>query len=181
LVAGVKIAAGELRAVDEAFGEGEAADGAGLVVLGETGTGEVAACHALHRDHPQGLADEGAAGPVGGGARREFGAQDVVGRQVGEPVEPPQGELGECAALVGDLGGEYPVKGGDAVAGDHHEVARLVLVQVAHLAGVQMYQTRHLEGLGLFDESGHGSSPWFCASGSILPYAGSGLGQGGVG
>ena len=81
------------------------------------------------------------------------------GHQVGELVEPPQRELGEDPALVGDLGGQHPVVGGHAVAGDHHEVARLVPVQVAHLAGVQMHQARHLDGLGLFDESGHGVLP----------------------
>ncbi|MDQ0942337.1 hypothetical protein QFZ67_004042 [Streptomyces sp. V1I1] len=84
----------------------------------------------------------------------------MVGDEVLEALEPPQRQLGEDPALVEDLGGQHPVVGGDAVACDHHEVARLVLVQVAHLAGVQMYQARHLKRLGLFDESGHGSSPW---------------------
>jgi hypothetical protein len=83
----------------------------------------------------------------------------VVRDQVGDLVEPPQGELRQDAALVGDLGGEHPVVRGDTVAGDHHEVARLVLVQLAHLAGVQMHQARDLDRLGLVDESGHGSSP----------------------
>ncbi len=152
---------GQLRAVDQALGEGEAADGAGLVVLRQARAGEVAAGHALHGDHPQRLADQGAALPVGGGAGGQLAAQDVVRGQVGELLEPPQGELGEDPALVGDLGRQHPVVGGDAVAGDHHEVARLVPVQLAHLAGVQMHQARNLERLGLFNESGHGSSPWF--------------------
>ena len=89
---------------------------------------------------------------------------------VGELVEPPQRQLGEHAPLVGDLAGQHPVVRGHTVAGDHHEVARLVLVQLAHLAGVQMHQTRNLDGLGLFNESGHGSSPWFRRSaGGDLP------------
>jgi hypothetical protein len=84
----------------------------------------------------------------------------VVGDQVPQLVEPPQGELGEDAALAGDLGRQHPVEGGNAVTGDHHEVARLVLVQLAHLAGVEVHQARNLKRLGLFYESGHGSSPW---------------------
>jgi hypothetical protein len=149
---------GEFAAVDQAIGEGETADRTGVVVLDQAGAGEIAAGHALHRDHPQGLADERAARPVGGGAGRESGAEDVVGDQVGELVEPPEGELREDAALVRDLGGQHPVVRGQAVAGDHHEVARLVLVELAHLAGVEVRQARDLERLGLFYESGHGSS-----------------------
>nr|WP_030348858.1 hypothetical protein [Streptomyces sp. NRRL S-1022] len=150
----------EFGAVDEALGESEAADRTGLVVLQQAGAGEVAAGHALHRDHLQRLADQRAARPVGRGALGQLGADDVVVGEVAELVEPPQGELGEHPALVGDLRGQHPVIGGHAVAGDHHEVARLVPVQLAHLPGVQVHQARNLDRLGLFYESGHGSSPW---------------------
>ena len=126
------------------------------------GAGEVAAGHALDRDHLAATCRSRVRPcPVGGGAGGQLGGEDVVRDQVGELVEPPERELGEDAALVGDLGGQHPVVGGHTVAGDHHEVARLVPVQVAHLAGVQVHQARNLDGLGLFDESGHGSSPWF--------------------
>lgn len=82
----------------------------------------------------------------------------MVGDQIGELVEPPEREPGEDAALVGDLGGQDPVVRGDTVAGDHDEVARLVPVQVTHLAGVQVGEARDLYGLGLFYKTGHGSS-----------------------
>ena len=93
----------------------------------------------------------------------------MVRHQVVEQVEPPQGELGEHPALVGDLGGQHPVVGGHAVAGDHHEVARLVPVEITHFAGVQMYQPRDVRGGGFFDESGHGSSPWYWSISAITP------------
>nr|WP_030284322.1 hypothetical protein [Streptomyces catenulae] len=149
---------GEFGAVDEALGERQTADRAGLPVLGEAGAGEVAAGDALDGGHVQGGADEGAARPVGGGAGGQLRGEDVVGDEVGELVEPPQGELGEDAALVGDLGGQHPVVHGDAVTGDHDQFAVGVLVEVTHLAGVKVGEAGHLQGLGLFYKTGHAAS-----------------------
>ena len=45
------------------------------LVLDEARAGEIAAGDALDRDHPQRLADQGAARPVGGGAGGQLGAR----------------------------------------------------------------------------------------------------------
>ena len=49
--------------------------------------------------------------------------------------EPEARETGEDAALVGDLGREDDVEGGDPVARDEKQTLLVELVDLAHLAG----------------------------------------------
>ena len=107
-------------------------------VVEQPGAGEVAAGHALDREHLEPLAHDRAAGDGVG----HVGGDDVVGHQVGQLVEPPQRHPGQDLALVGDGGVEDEVEGRDPVAGDHQQPAGVLAgvepVEVAHLAGVEV-------------------------------------------
>ena len=124
---------GKAVGLAQAGGEGDAADGAGGLVVFPAGAGEVAAGYAFHGEH-LGAADEhGAAFEL----RREAGGRgrdEVVGDEIGKEVEPEKGELGEEAALAGDAGGEDVVEGGEAVGGDEEEIVFGGGVDVADLA-----------------------------------------------
>jgi len=56
----------------------------------------------------------------------------VVGE--GELVEPPQRQLGEHDALVGDLGRQDVVEGGDRVGRHHQDAAAGPVVESSDLA-----------------------------------------------
>ena len=63
----------------------------------------------------------------------------MIGDDVGEEVEPEQGDLGQDASLVRDAGGENVVEGGDAVGGDEQQMVVVEGVDVADFAaGVQL-------------------------------------------
>ena len=124
----------QARAVDEARGQRDPADAAGRQVVVQAGPGQVAAHHALDREHLQRQAHGGAAGD----ARGDLGRHNVVRDHVGEPVEPPQRHRRQDAALVRDRRGQHPVVRGDPVAGDEQQLAVRGAEQVAHLAGVEV-------------------------------------------
>ena len=74
-----------------------------------------------------------------GGILVDIGGDQVVGDDVGEVIEPEQGNLAEDASLVGDAGGQNVVEGGDAVGGDEKQLLVADGVDVAHLAaGVKL-------------------------------------------
>ncbi len=154
LVAGVKIGSGSREPSTRPAGSGHAAHRAARAVLGEPRAGEVAAGDALHRVHVEPPHEHGAAGH-GVGHRP---GDEVVGHEVGELVEPPQRQLGQHTALVGDRRGQHVVVGRDAVARDDEQVAAaavLGLVEVADLAGVDVPVTRQLgRGRDVRDHAG---------------------------
>ena len=140
---------GQAVAVRQALGRGQTEDGSAAAVLGEGGAGEIGADDALNVDaigaahdhrlarHVRGQAGEarvrGEAVERGGVVRQ---ADEVVGDDVAGAVEPESGEAAEDVALVGHAVGQHHVEGGDAVGGDHQEVAVVDVVGVAHLAPV---------------------------------------------
>jgi hypothetical protein len=129
---------GQVAAVLEPGGQRDAADLARTPVVEQSGSGEVAARHALHGEHVELFADHRA--PRDG--RRHVGRDDVVADQPGQLLEPPQRHPGEDLALVGDRGVEDEVEGRDAVARDHQEPTLVLTgidpVEVAHLPGVDV-------------------------------------------
>ncbi len=66
------------------------------------------------------------------------GRDQVVGDQPAQLVEPPQRHPGQDLALVGDVRGEHEVEGREPVGRHHQQLAVSELIQVAHLAGVQV-------------------------------------------
>ena len=62
----------------------------------------------------------------------------MVGHQVAKKFKPEKRKLGQHPPLVRDAGGQYIVKGGNAVGGDKQQPVFVQMVNVAHLAaGVQ--------------------------------------------
>ena len=129
---------GQPAAVDQPGRQRDAADLAGRVVVEQPGPGQVAARDALDGIHREVVADDGTTGDLG----RHVGADDVVGHQVGELLEPPQRRPGEDLALVGDRRLEHEVEDRQPVARDHQQLADVralgQLVEVAHLARVDV-------------------------------------------
>ena len=91
------------------------ADRAGGLVVLPARAGDVAAHHALHRHHLEPLDQHRAAAVLLGHVRVR---DQVVGADVGRPVEPEGGQAGEHLALVGDRRRVHHVVGGDAVGRD---------------------------------------------------------------
>ena len=109
------------------------------LILRPTGTGQITAHDAFHRQGPAFAHQHGAAGEhlvirlQGGGEVRHRKGDHVVGHDVGQVPEPEGGEGGEDAALVRDGFVHDHVKGGHAVRGHQQEVVAQV-VDVPHLA-----------------------------------------------
>ena len=102
---------------------------------------EVAPHDALDRQHLGLAAQHRPAGELGARAARggrRIGGDQVVGRDVGELLEP---ERRSCAVSTRPLSGigsaMHHVEGGDAVGGDHQQVAVAGVVDVADLARVE--------------------------------------------
>ncbi len=126
------------RAVLQPGREAIAADRPLGAVIGQTRTRQIPAHHAFDREHLHPLTHHGAAGNTRGNG---CGGQ-VARDDVGDALEPPQGQLGEDAALVRDLRGEDPVVGGDAIARDEEKATTRCLVEIADLARVDVYVLR---------------------------------------
>ena len=141
LVAGVKIGSGRRSGLGEAGGEPVAADLARGPVVLPAGAREVAAHHALDRQHGEAAALRRA--PV----RPE--REEVVRADRAGAGEPERGEAGQHTPLVGDLGGQHDVERGDAVGGHEQQAVVAEGVQLAHLAASEMHRVR----------VGHGSGP----------------------
>ena len=106
----------------------------------QRGAGDVSAHDALDREHFGALHQHGAAAQLVGvfaNGRRvlvDIGGDEVVGDDVGEEIEPEQGNLAEDASFVRDAGGQDVVEGGDAVGGDEKQLLVADGVDVADLA-----------------------------------------------
>ena len=140
LVEGVKMGSGKASDSFRPGGKRDAADLAGGLVFLPGGAGDVAAHHALDREHFGALHQHGASAQLVGilaDRRRilvDLGRDQVVGDDIGEVIEPEQGNLGQDAALVGNAGGQNVVEGGDAVGGDEEQLLVAEAVHIAHLA-----------------------------------------------
>ena len=129
----------------QARGQRDAGDLAGGLVFLPGGAGDVAAHHALDREHFGALHQHGASTQlVGVFADRgrilvDIGGDQMVGDEVGEVIEPEQGNLAEHASLVGDAGGQNVVEGRDAVGGDKKQLLVADGIDVPHFAaGVKL-------------------------------------------
>ena len=129
----------KLRGLDEAGGQLVVEDGAGLLVLLESGGGEVAAHDGLDGEDGHLEAEHRAVHEVG--AVLEEGAHGgvVVGHEVvredfADEVEPTQGDAGEKLALAGHAVGHDDIEGREAVGRDDEEVVAEI-EDLAHLAG----------------------------------------------
>ena len=130
---------GDLRRLDEALGQHDAAHGPVDVVGLLAGAREVAAHDALDGQRACLLDEHRAAGEVAGvgsealGEVRHVGRDHMVGDEVRETLEPELRDAREDLALVGDLIGQDVVERGDAV-GDDEQQAVAAIVDVADLA-----------------------------------------------
>jgi hypothetical protein len=131
----------QARALDQPGAQRDAADLAGGVVVEQAGAAQVPAGDTLDGEHLQLLAHHRAPGDLG----RDVGRDDVV--RHAELLEPPQAHRGEHLALVRDRRLEDPVERADPVAGDHQQLPGFQLVQVPHLARVQMLGAGNLNRL----------------------------------
>src|SRR5208337_2174335 len=109
----------------KARGKGDAGDLAGGFVFFPRGAGDVSTHDALDREHFGALHQHGAAAQLVGvfaNGRRvlvDIGGDEVIGDDVGEVVEPEQGNLAEDVSFVRDAGGDekqLPVADGVDVA-----------------------------------------------------------------
>ena len=156
MVAGVKIGASSRLPSTQPGRQRDAADLAGGGVVEQAGPGQVAAGDALDGVHVEPLADHGAT------ARRRRGRRSRRrgrGTRSAQLLEPPQRHPGQDLALVGDRRGEDEVEDRDPVAGHHQQVAGVralgELVEVTHLAGVEVARTLDRRGRG---DVQHGTS-----------------------
>jgi hypothetical protein len=119
--------------------------------------GQVAARHALHREHGRTADQHGAAlklvaeGMQLGGEVVDLRRDNVVRYQIAEQVEPEQRNLGQNLALAGDARAEHVVKGGDAVGGHHQQVVAHC-IQIADLAAAD--ERHNIVQIG-FKQSSH--------------------------
>src|SRR6266852_5312880 len=122
-----------------------------------TRAGDVTAYDAFNRQrlrlsHDHGAACEFVLELVEG--RREIrGAEDVVGNDVLQEIEPEERELSQNAALVGDWRGKDDVEGGEPVRGDDQELVAEI-VDVADFAARSRCQAGELR----FPHDFHGRS-----------------------
>jgi hypothetical protein len=130
----------ERGAVEQPLRQRDAAHRAGLAVVDEPASGEVAAGHALDGLHDQPTAQHRAAAELVCVRRELRGVvvdgrgHEVVGHQVRELAEPPQGQAGEHRALVRDRGREHDVVRRDPVGGHQEQVVVVDGVELADLA-----------------------------------------------
>jgi hypothetical protein len=109
-------------------------------VVGQSGAGQVAARHALHRHHVEPAAEHRPAAQlllvrVQDGRHLAHARRDqVAGHQVGQLLEPPHRQPGEHRALVRDGGRQHHVVRRQPVAGDQQQVLVVDGVELAHLA-----------------------------------------------
>ena len=112
----------QARAVRQAAGQRDAAHRSVRPVLDQAGAREIAAGHALDREHVEAAADHRpACDGVGHTRRPDLGRDQVVAHDVREQLEPPERELRQHAALVGDGGRQHEVVRADAVARDDED------------------------------------------------------------
>ncbi len=128
---------GQAGALGQARRDRDAADLAGRLVGLQAQARQVAASDALDRDHVELLAPDRPARPFLGDVA---GGDNVIGHQVVELVEPPQGQLGEDLPLARDGRRQHDIVDADPVRGDQQDVLA-VRVNVADLAGMQQFHT----------------------------------------
>jgi hypothetical protein len=131
---------GQPVAVAQALGKRDAADAPRGLVLQPARADQIAAHDRFDRMHLQLVHQHGALGDARGKmlTKRGMRGGEVVAHA--EPAEPPQAQLGEQRALLGDAGLQHVVEGADSVRGDHeHAVGHGGRgVEVADLARVDM-------------------------------------------
>ncbi len=170
---------GELVALAEIGGEGDAADRAAFLIFEPAGAGDVAADNELDGDDLCRPAEHHAAlegfsvGFVEAGDGFGGGGEEVIGNEVegANEIEPTGADFGEEDAFAGDGGGEDDIEGAHPIGGDDEDGGGLVaggrnLIEVADLA-----LAAGGEGEIGFVESGrmiHGGGGWI----------GGGLGEG---
>ena len=128
LVDGVKIGVGQALGLAQAGRQLDARDLAGGLVVLPARAGDVAAHHALDRQHPQLAHGHRAPADVVGdalGGRDEVVVDDVPGAP-----EPEGRQAGEHRALVRDRRRMHDVVRRDPVAGDHQDA----VAEVVHLS-----------------------------------------------
>ena len=146
VVAGRRLGGGGEDRLRQAVGLGEpgrqpvAADLARGPVVLPAGAREVAAHHALDRQHGEPPALRRA--PV----RSE--REEVIRADRAGAGEPERGEAGQHTPLVGDLGGQHDVERGDAVRGHEQQAVVAERVQLPHLAASEMHRVRVGHGWG---------------------------------
>src|SRR5436190_5719169 len=121
----------ELLRLLESLGQADAAHGPGGLVVLPAGPRQVAADHALDRDHLEPLHEHPAAPGV---ARHVRIRDEVVRADVLRTVEPEDGQAGEHPSLVRDGRGVHHVVRGDPVGGDHQQAVLPDRVDVPDLA-----------------------------------------------
>ena len=122
----------ELAGLGQAGRQHDTADLAGPLVVQQSRAGQVAAGHALHRDHLQFAHHQRAAQHLVGDPRVVGRAGQVVGRL--DVIEEEHAHRGQDAALVRDLVVQDVVVCGDAIGGDEQQVLVVDGVQLANLA-----------------------------------------------
>ena len=131
---------GECVGLFQARGKRDAGDLASSLVFLPGGAGDVSADDALDGEHFGAMHQHGAAAKLVGVLANvcrvlvDVGGDQVVGNDVGEVVEPEQGNLAEHASLVRDAGGQDVVEGRDAVGGDEKQLLVADVVDVTHFA-----------------------------------------------
>ncbi len=137
----------ELVGLAQAGGEGDAADfSCGLIFL-PTGAGKVAARHTFDRERARFSHHHRAAGqfiPEMIKRGREFrGAQNVIGEDIFQEIEPEERELRQDASLVGYRRGHDDVEGREAIR-SHDKQAVAQIIDIAHLAARQRRDARKI-------------------------------------
>ena len=133
---------GQRVAFTQTFGQWNAADSASLQVLLPSGAGEIASRDALDLDHlgaahPHGPAFELLRKPG------HVGAQEMIGHDVAQEIQPEQRHPREDASFLGDSGGENVVERRNPVRSDDQQPIA-VLVDIAHFAAAAELEPAHL-------------------------------------
>ena len=125
---------GQLRAVLQARWQAVAADLARGAVISQARSRQVAAHHALHRQHVQWLAHHRSAAHL----RWHLDIQHMHGHHALELGEPPLAQRCQDLSLVRNRRGEHPVVCRNPIRGHEQQMSLRSLVQIAHLARIHM-------------------------------------------
>ena len=118
----------------------DAGNFAGSFVFLPGRTRDVSAYHALHRKHVGALHQHGTSTQLVGvfSDRRRIlihiSRNQMVRNDVGEVIEPEQGDLAQDVSLVRDSRGQNVIEGGNAVGGNEEQLLVAYAVDVPHLA-----------------------------------------------
>ena len=126
----------ELARLDQTGGQVDTADRSGVLIVEQSGAGEIAAGHALHRHHVESPNNQRAAQHLGRDARVIGRAGQMIGRV--HQIEEEDTHRRQDAALIRNFGAENEVEGRDPVGRDEQQVLVIDAIELADLAAGQV-------------------------------------------